>query len=82
MIRYAVRLTDKKPRISSRSNMGTIPHPYENQFYVAIGMGTSQSPQDAHLYSCSELAERKARKLQQKFSNLIIEVVPVTVTGL
>ncbi len=64
MKRYAVKITDNNGRVT----------------YEAIGVGQSESRQEAHLYTREDLAEKKAqqyRKGKQWYRKA--EVVPVEV---
>lgn len=66
MKRYAVRITDNNGRVT----------------YEAIGIGQTENPQDAHLYTREDLATKKAdsynvKKSKQWYRGAV--VIPVEV---
>lgn len=67
MERYAVKITDNNGRVT----------------YEAIGIGQTENPQDAHLYTREDLATKKAQSYNEKRSKQWYRgavVVPVMVT--
>jgi hypothetical protein len=72
MIRYAVRIT-----LAEKYNQDN-PIRYE-----AIGLGMTSDPQEAHLYTKLELAEKKVKSYTNRSTWCSeIEIIPVTVVGL
>lgn len=70
MIRYAVRVKTAGNAYQASTIM-----------YEAIGIGMSPDPQEAHLYTKLELAEKKAkqyRKDPQWYAE--VDIIPVTVS--
>jgi hypothetical protein len=72
MLRYAVRVT-----LAEKYQQ---PNPVR---YEAIGLGMTSDPQEAHLYTKLELAEKKAKSYRNRPTWCSeVDIIPVTVIGL